>query len=611
MKLLGPNQEALEARYPELARQMRSEPETDPVTVRPAASGSPTALIDGIHLHSSYDPARDAAQQVQRELGESASCIVVLGFGLGYGAEAARSRFPDRPLLIVEPAPAVFRAALCSRDLSTLISDPGVTLYVNAEPEGLAMVLEKLPLASPGFLRLRAGFQARPAAYRAAEETLQSWMLRRDININTLQRFGKLWVRNLTHNMRAFIDCPGVSTLEGAFDGIPALVVAGGPTLDAIAPHLPALRERMLVISVGTPLKACVQWGAPPDIAVVVDPQYWASRFLDWTTLPRGVLVAEPSTYPRAFRAVDAPFFLCSSLFPLGETLEASVGVKGQLGAGGSVATSAWDLARLLGASPLYAAGLDLGFPGMRTHCRGVYTEEIWFASGSRLSPVELSSFRSVRDIGLFLTRSTGGGLTHTDRRMLLYKWWFENQLRMRPDLAAYTLSPDGTAIDGMPLARIDEVLALPLRREEIDRRMGGVRQMHTSRERAALDGQRLRAALKELQSQLAEMESLALQGVDLSRRLRGIVGSSGDPDSCLRAMDQIDAKILSLSARNIAGFLIQSVIHGISDQGDRAVSADEVVFRSTSIYQGIADSAGLQRSLLARSGSVLSEVAE
>ncbi len=327
-------------------------------------------------------------------------------------------------------------------------------------------------MARPCFLRLRPALRSNPMVYRAAEETVHSWILRRDINVNTLSRFGRLWVRNLCRNMDAFLRCPGVAGLAGTFGDLPGLIVAGGPSLDALLPRLPELRQRMLVVAVNTPVSACRAYGVEPDFTVVVDPQYWASRYLDWTGTDNGVMVAEPSACPRAFRR-EAPFFLCSSLFPLGEILESAVGEKGKLGAGGSVATSAWDLARLLGARPLYVAGLDLGFPGMRTHCRGVFAEEMSLAASGRLAPVEGSSFRSIRDIGLFPSRSTAGGVTFTDRRMLLYKWWFENQMRMQPALSCFTLSADGIAVEGIPLAPLAQALALP---------------GHTTRDRSAHD---------------------------------------------------------------------------------------------------------------------------
>jgi hypothetical protein len=406
--------------------------------------------------------------------------------------------------------------------------------------------------------------------------------------------------------MSEFLRCPGVSSLHGIFEGIPALVVAGGPSLDGIAPLLAELRERMLVVSVNTPLRACRERGVEPDFTTVVDPQYWASRSLDWTRACRGVLVAEPSTCPRVFRREEELFFLCSSLFPLGETLEIAVGEKGKLGAGGSVSTSAWDLARLLGARPLYAAGLDLGFPGMRTHCRGAYPEGMWLSAADRFSPLESSSFRSLRDIGLFPARSTGGGSTPTDRRMLLYKWWFENQLRMRPDMPSYTLSAEGVAIEGMPLARLDDALLLPVVRPEIDRRMAKVRQIHGSHAGSGETRGKLVAAIGELGAQLAELESLALRGRARSRELGLLLADHRDAAACIRQMDDIDRGILAVSARSIAGFLIQSVIHGITGEGEKQAVPQEIVSRSTAMYEGIAESAAWQRGLLERSAVIL-----
>jgi len=611
VSLLEENFGILSARHPRAAEALEKErAEMSNVEILDTPSGAPTARRGGVYLHGRHDPVRDAAVQARREIDGTCTTVIVVGFGLGYGAEAAREAFPAQPLLLVEPDLEVFRAALASRDLRHFLADPGVHLHVGAQPEGLPAVLETLPLARPGFLRLRPALHARPGTYRASEETIQSWLLRRDINGNTLNRFGRLWVRNLCRNMGEFLRCPGVASLHGIFDGLPALVVAGGPSLDTIAPRLAELRERMLVVSVNTSLRACRERGVEPDFTAVVDPQYWASRSLDWTQAHRGVLVAEPSTCPRVFRREEERFFLCSSLFPLGETLEIAVGEKGKLGAGGSVSTSAWDLARLLGARPLYAAGLDLGFPGMRTHCRGAYPEGMWLSAADRLSPLECSSFRTVRDIGLFAARSTGGGTTPTDRRMLLYKWWFENQMRMHTELPSYTLSAEGIAIEGMPLARLEDALALPVIRQEIDRRMTKVRQIHEAQAGSGEARHRLVAAVGELGRQLGELESLALRGRTRSRELGGLLAGRRDPAACVREMDEIDQGILAVSARSIAGFLIQSVIHGIMGEGERKSDPKEIVSRSEAMYAGIAESAAWQRGLLERSVAILQEIA-
>jgi hypothetical protein len=575
---------------------------SDRIRLVPTPSGAPTATVDGILLHSRYDPRRDAVLQAEREIDAEATAVIVFGFGLGYGVEAARRRLPLSTLLVVEPDARIFKAALFARNFSELLPDPRLLLHIGGEPEGLAPLLEGMPLARPAFLRLRPEVERDPAPYRAAEEVVHSWILRRDVNVNTLNRFGRLWVRNLCRNMKAFLDCPGVGALEGRFAGMPALMVAGGPSLDALLPHLREASRRALVVSVNTPLRPCREAGVEPDFTVVVDPQYWASRYMDWTTSTTGVVVAEPSAHPRAFRREGARFFLCSSLFPLGETLETAVGPKGKLGAGGSVATSAWDLARLLGAAPLYTAGLDLGYPGLRTHCRGAYVEDSWLAGSGRLATAEGSSFRSLKEIGLFPVRSASGGFTMTDRRMLLYKWWFENQLAMRPDMESFSLGPESIAIKGMLLTGIDRLLALPVIRPEIDARMRAVRRLAedpASREHAAA---RLRKGIARLLDDLDSLAEISRRGLALSRELGGLIARGGDPGACLRELDMVDVRILDVSARNVAGFLIQSVIHGIAGHGESAVAPQEVVSRSASMYEGIAESAGWQKALLARS---------
>ena len=182
----------------------------------------------------------------------------------------------------------------------------------------------------------------------------------------------------------------------------------------------------------------------------------------------------------------------------------------------------------------------------MRTHCRGAYTEGMWLAAADRFSPVEAGSFRSLRDIGLFPARSAGGGSTPTDRRMLLYKWWFENQLRMHPGLRCFTLSPDGVAIEGMPPATLAEALALPVVRPEIDRRMKKVREIHDAQAGSGDTRGRLGAAIAALGGELADLEALALKGRARSRELGILLGDRRDPGACLRAMDEIDQGILA-----------------------------------------------------------------
>jgi hypothetical protein len=572
--------------------------------VSPSSAGPPTARWGGSWLHSRHDPRREAAAQVQRETDAETSTALVLGFGLGYAAEALLSLRPGASLLVIEPDPGIFLAALASRDLRGVLASPRCLLHVGSPAEDIPRLLEQLPLERPAFLRLRPEVEKSPEAFRQAEEVARSFLLRREINVNTLKRFGRLWVRNLCRNISAFADAADVDLLVGVFDGIPALVLAGGPTLDELAPLLPELAQRMVLVAVNTSLGPCLAAGVSPDVTVVVDPQYWASRSLDWAGPdPGSFLVAEPSTHPRVFRSARAAgsrVLLCGSLFPLGERLEAAVGGRGRLGAGGSVTTSAWDLARMMGCSPIYAAGLDLGFPGMRTHCRGAFFEGVRIASASRLSPAEGSAFAALREIGIFPVRSAGGGWTPTDRRMLLYKWWFENALAMRPGLEARTLSPHGAAIEGMRPADAAEALGHPPCRQRIDdaREAAGRRRV-----RGVDPGGRgaLADALAEVLAGMQELERAAAEGTAANEALASALRSGGDRGPALDRLQAVDARILEVSSRSIAAFLIQPLIHQVQGGADTAGDAGAVLARSARIYEGIGGSARYHRDLLDR----------
>jgi hypothetical protein len=602
----GRLQRFLAALIPEAASRVGAAAADASFELLSTPSGEPTARWRGVLLHSPRDPRREARALVEHWAGADPSTAVVLGLGLGYAAEAFREMHPGVPLVVVEPDPGLARAAAEGRDLAPLAADPAVRLVIGAKPGAVAAALEGLPVERLARLRLLAEIRREPAAFRAAEGEIESFLLRREINANTLARFGRLWVRNLAANLGTFLASPGVGELAGLFDGVPAVVLAGGPTFDDLLPLIARIAERALLVSVNTPLAACLAAGVQPDVVVVVDPQLWASRYLDWTAGYTGWIVAEPSTHPRVFRRRTNRVFIASSLFPLGERLEEAVGVKGKLGAGGSVSTAAWDLARLMGARPIHAAGLDLSFPGRRTHCRGSFFGEARRAAAGRMAPLESWAFAALHDIGLFPAPSAGGGTVPSDRRMLLYRWWFENQLLMHPDVRAATLSDRGAAIAGMRPVAPETLLDLPVIRGGIESTKRGLE--------ARLDAARapgppprlaaLRAEIAELCGALDGIARLADEGVAASGRLARAMERGANPGASLAALDRLDRRIMEASSKSIAGFLVQGLIRGIEvDAARRTEAADwrTVVATSADLYRGIGESARFQVGLLRR----------
>jgi len=565
-----------------------------------SASGAPTLLASGVYAHSRRDPEREGqrlAQACLREAGGGGAAALVMGFGLGYAAEALARLAPQMPLVIAEKDLGMLRLAFSLRDLSAFLSRPRVAFAPGGGGEGAVAALSFFEKSAaetgsgagaartkkrlPIILRGRA-MSGGDAQWRSdVEGRVRAWASQGDVNRATLGKFGRRWMRNLARNMPALRDLPGISGLSGLAalpEPIPVFLAAAGPSLDGIGALLHEIRRRCIVVAVDTSLRFFHRRGAEPDFALVADPQFWNCRHLDcMLRLPppgasaasagaanasaantdaanagtaganadsgaagarpwRTRLVAESAAYPPVLRLPFAGSFLCGSLFPLGAFVEGRVDPKGLLGAGGSVATSAWDFCRHLGAREIWAAGLDLAFPGGRTHFRGALFGEKALAESCRLRPAETTLHAALRGGAPYFAPSASGGRALTDRRLSLYAAWFESSLRAAPGIRSLRLmaggAGEGLAISGFESAPPEAILALPDRRAEIDACLqsafAGIEAGFRAEGEALKRGRRYCEALAALRAALEKTSALCAEGERLARRALRACRASG-----------------------------------------------------------------------------------
>jgi len=578
-------------------------------------SGELTASLDGVRLHSAYDPRREARRLIEAELPAGCGVVVCYGLGLGYHVEELLTMRPEAEVLVVEPDTQLLEACAQVRDLRPVLSDTRVRLLAAAAPEAVAMAVDEQGARKGVVLRLRSVYEKDREYYEAVDAAVARLRSRAEINRNTLKRFGKLWVRNLTRNLERTAEAIPLRLLEGLAADMPVLLCAAGPSLDQALPWLPQLAERCVVVAVDTSVAALMATGVQPDIAVVVDPQYWNTRHLDTARDFTGILVSESSTHPRVFRLLNAAArVFCGSLFPLGRVLEEELGPMGELGAGGSVSTAAWDLARRMGASQVISAGLDLGFPGRATHCRNSFFEERARLLCSRLDTLESHSFRYIHDAAPYLTRSTDGGSVLTDKRMEIYRRWFENQLQQQPEPPAYTLSGAGVALDGVTRMSLEDAAKLPVCREQLNARVAGFRRSAQSyAEGCAARARSISSLVHELCDELTQLQQIAARGSDLAEQARRVASNESDRSPAeslqlheyLGLLDKIDQEIGQLRFRDVAGFLIQETVAEI--EGVRSRSGDSALENSRRLYTALAQSATYHEQLLRTAGTRLS----
>ena len=585
------NLAALGRHYPALAARLKPAAALKPppsLSLLPAASGGLTVKVDGALVHSARDPVREARRLAEGALEKAQSgAAVVLGFGLGYAAEALTEAGRERPLVIVEKRIDLFVSALTYRDLRALFEDGRHIFVLDGPPEGIYGALSAAGkigalLKNPALLKQDAAW------YAGVERQIELWRTKDEVNAATLARFGRRWTANLARNLPALCDLPGIRFLAGQFD-FPILLLAAGPSLDELRPHVSALRQRCVVVAVDTAARFLESARLEADFIVSADPQYWNLRHLDRLRAP--CLITQAVVQNAALRLCQNTF-LASSFFPLGRFMEEAVGEKGALGTGGSVATSAFDFAFSLlssAARPLYIAGLDLAFPHWKTHFQGALFEERTLAAQSRLSPAETERFLAVRGAGPFWGTAADGGRALTDKRLSLYARWFENRLRSHPEIRAFSFAREGLRIEGLPLCRLEDALAAPPCRAEIDQKKEALFAaifaewnaeplVHERARRSAAAWRRLCAALEAFGA--------------LSREAAAAARGNGDEKEASRALSEASRLLSEHEAREIVFFSIPEAAE-ISSPSE----GKDALTRRAALYTRLADEAAFIKS--------------
>lgn len=430
--------------------------------VMQARNGSITASENGALLHSSYNPERESLQAAQKSDFASCTAAVFYGCGLGYTPAAYARLHPDRTLIIIEPDAGHFFAALTLLDWTPVFACPSCIIALGCTPETVIPLIEQTGTEHCAFFSV----PAHTAHAQRYFDTMRSLVGRNrrkdDINNATLEKFGRLWLRNSCANIKQYGVLEGVQIYSGRGAALPFTIVAAGPSLEDALPHLAEIKKRSVIVCVDTALRACLRAGVEPDFIIIADPQYYAYRHIAGLSSPSSVLITEAAVYPAVYRFPCRKTVLCSSFFPVGQWFEKRFGTKGDLGAGGSVASAAWNFAYLAGSREIYTAGLDLSFPERKTHIRGSTFEQTAHAVSFRTNPAESINLPALFSGGSEYGRDYTGAPVLTDARMKMFAWWFESRLAGCTDARTYTFSRKGLAVPGIVPADFDSLRSLP-----------------------------------------------------------------------------------------------------------------------------------------------------
>lgn len=568
------------------------------LTAGPAAeapeAGFPVLADNGRRqlLHSLRDPAGEAERIVDgwwRENQPAGDCmVVVFGFGAGWHLEPLLRRLGERSVLVVaDPKPTLVQRALVAGGLPP--APPGIQpLRLIANSDLDAMAREYHHLLSHNSRRLNVHFFAWPAALRAFPGVYRDlgrrFLLRTRIELaerNTLYHLSGQWFRNIVGNLPELLAGAPVDALFGSCSGLPAAVIAAGPSLDEALPHLRLLKDRVLLVAVGTALKPLLAAGIDPHLVVVVDgcPEVW-EQFRD---LPptRSRLVGIAQTDPRIWNCFRGRSFSysCSAYRAFENWLASFHAGASCLQTGGTVALTALALAEQMGCGPIYAYGLDLSFPD------------------DGVSHAANSMYHGERHELRTLMRVPGNWQPEvwTTPQFAQYVVLLENFARQRPATGCRLVNVNtrGARIAGFGVSRPDAVSPAEFR--ECDADIAARLAVACRRSRGTLAD--ARSAIARLTAELMELGTVATTAERLCDRLLDT-----GPGSVVRARLQEELEFVEerLTAHGQAFDMVEMASHRATLEAlgfEPAGAVEDALFRKTlrcsrELYRNLRDTA-------------------
>lgn len=395
---------------------------------------------------------------------------VVFSFGTGSldYYEKLKVLYPDIKVIIYEPAEEIFYNSLACKDYTNFLTKADVCICVG---ENAYRTFEYSCDSIIGFESINRPFFAQIPNYsKIFEEEYDSYidMIRRTLKSNIMSRntaidFEEDFLDNFLDNLTRISDEATVNELieqltDSGINDYPAIILSAGPSLDKNINKIKDIKGRALIIAVDAAVNTAIANNIRPDIIVSDDAHIKVNssdnsennlvrREVPLVIRMQGSLSIRDASKGRKF-------FTSFSYNYIGEVLKEFGKKMPTVYTGGSVANSAFSIAKMLGCKAIILMGQDLGFPGNKQHASDAFENE---------------EDVSEEDERYFYVDSVDGGKVLTSHQMDVYREFFETMIKRDPDYEVIDATEGGALIHGTKLMTIDKAIDKYCPEERLD----------------------------------------------------------------------------------------------------------------------------------------------
>lgn len=404
----GKNRRILKNRYPVLYRDILECREDIPDNYQLSWSKTGDLVLDVasetnvIRMNSVCNPWSEAVLYIRDLVGEASNReYLILGMGLGYHLEVLLRECPDTKITVLENDIYQLAIVFSYRDLSWVIGSENVELVYSSKAEDYSRYLGKVEDG------VKIGIWY-PSIRTIVDDNLREALENYKLELSSIENIGKELEDNFSANIEK--KDAEVSSLKQKFQGKKIIFAAGGPSLDNAMELLKHRKEESILVCVGKVARKLLAADIQPDYIVMTDGMaktQWQIRGIEECGVPLVYLCTAARSVVEAYKGKR--YIAFQEGFPLAE----EYAVKNSYSlyqSGGSVSTFALDMLLRFECGQIICIGLDLGYPGEKTHAAGL---------GSKVANIK--NMRKVEGIT--------SEYIYTSKTLDIYRRWIEKRI--------------------------------------------------------------------------------------------------------------------------------------------------------------------------------------
>jgi len=319
-------------------------------------------LYKGKYLHNPVSPLGEASEIFGMAENTPVTIHLIFGMGLGYLFQVTSAK-SQGTVILYEPDLNILRTAFSLVDFSGDILKDNVFL-TNDFSEACEYIYRKSNIKNtPLLLSTTAYRELNEEKFNNMVTELQQAVGRFSLDLKyTKEKFFGLLLKIIDNVPRLINEVP-IAEFKDIYKNKTAVIVSAGPTLDRNIEAIKKYRDNIVLITVGTAMKALDKHGIKPDFLCIIEAND-CSKQIAGLNLKEVNFITEPYANPnlRKFEFKKIYSHVSQNL-PINSFWCDLSGINNsEYWSKGTVSYTALNVARILGCSKIVLAGQDLAY---------------------------------------------------------------------------------------------------------------------------------------------------------------------------------------------------------------------------------------------------------